>query len=210
MFLNLLKAFIIGICASVPLGPVAIFALQVSLTKGRKPGFITGLGATTTDTLCATLAVFALAFAEKFIDDHQILILIAGGIVVALIGASVLFKDPFRKLKKEDTPSYSVKDYMKAVAMGLSNPAAVFVMLTLFAFFGIDIEEHDFRIAPIILSVSAGSAVYWFAFSGFFGKLRHNFKLSTLIWLNRIAGIVVMLIGISLFAEGCMKQFFTR
>lgn len=207
MLVNVLKAFLIGICASVPLGPVAIYVLQVSLSKGHKPGFLTGLGATTIDTLYAVVAVFALAFAERFIETHKVLIFILGGLIVALVGASIVFKDPFRKLKQDDNPSYSIKDYVQALALGLSNPAAIFVMLTLFAFFGVRIEAQDFRIAPIILAVSAGSASYWFLFSRFLGKLRRSFRLSTLVWINRVAGIVVMIVGIALMAEGFMKHF---
>lgn len=210
MFLNILKAFLIGLCASAPLGPVAIYVLQVSLSKGHKPGFLTGLGATTIDTVYATVAVFALAIAESFFEEHKVLILIAGGVIVAAVGAGIVFKDPFRKLKGGDNPSYSIKDYLQALALGVSNPAAIFIMLTLFAFFGVSVEEHDFRIAPLILAVSAGSATYWFAFSGFLGKIRRSFRLSTLVWINRVAGIVVMLVGIALLAEGCMRQFFQR
>lgn len=207
MLVNVLKAFLIGICASVPLGPVAIYVLQVSLSKGHKPGFLTGLGATTIDTLYAVVAVFALAFAERFIETHKVLIFILGGLIVALVGASIVFKDPFRKLKQDDNPSYSIKDYVQALALGLSNPAAIFVMLTLFAFFGVRIEAQDFRIAPIILAVSAGSASYWFLFSWCLGKLRRSFRLSTLVWINRVAGIVVLIVGIALMAEGFMKHF---
>lgn len=207
MLVNIIKAFLIGICASIPLGPVAIYVMKVSLSKGHKPGFFTGLGATTIDTLYAIIAIFALAFVEGFFQSHRTIIFIAGGLVIALVGASIVFKDPFRKLRQDENPTYSLKDYGQAVALGLSNPAAIFVMLTLFAFFGVSIEEHDFTIAPLILAVSLGSATYWFTFSGVLGKLRHNFKISTLIWINRVAGIVVMIIGLALLAEGCMKQF---
>lgn len=207
MLVNILKAFLIGICASIPLGPVAIFVMQVSLSKGHKPGFLTGLGATTMDTLYAIVAVFALAFVEGFFETHRTIIFIAGGLVVAMVGVSIVFKDPFRKLKRDENPTYSIKDYVQALALALSNPAAIFLMLTLFAFFGVSVEEHDFRIAPIILSVSFGSAVYWFIFSWLLGRVRHNFKISTLIWVNRVAGIIIMIIGLALLAEGCMKQF---
>lgn len=207
MLLNILKAFLIGICASAPLGPTAIFILQTSLSKGHKPGFLTGLGATTMDTLYATASIFALAFAESFLDQHKILILIAGGLIVALVGASVVFSDPFRNLKPGDNPSYSIRDYLQAVALALSNPTAIVVMFTLFAFFNVSISDQSFSVAPIILAVAGGSAAYWFCFSGFFGHIRHNFKLSTLVWVNRIAGVIVMIVGIALLAEGCMKQF---
>ena len=52
---EILKAFAIGICASVPIGPIAILVLQKSLSYGHKAGFVTGLGATTVGTTYAVL-----------------------------------------------------------------------------------------------------------------------------------------------------------
>ena len=51
MLFDVLKGFLTGICASVPLGPIAIFVIQKSLSDGHRSGFLTGLGATTVDTI---------------------------------------------------------------------------------------------------------------------------------------------------------------
>ena len=40
MVLDILKGFLVGICASAPLGPIAIFVIQKSLSEGHKSGFI--------------------------------------------------------------------------------------------------------------------------------------------------------------------------
>ena len=211
MMLDILKGLLIGICASVPLGPIAILVLQKSLSEGHRAGFMAGLGACLVDTLYAVIAMFALAFAESFIEDHRILIMVGGGIIVILLGCSMAFKDPFRKMKEEhQTPSYSLKDFFQAVIMGISNPGAIFVIFALFAFFGIQLEPHDFRVAPILLSLSGGSALYWFLFSWAFSRFRKNFKLSTLLWLNREAGVIVIIIGIALVAEGVLDILFLR
>ena len=211
MMLDILKGLLIGICASVPLGPIAILVLQKSLSEGHRAGFMAGLGACLVDTLYAVIAMFALAFAESFIEDHRILIMVGGGIIVILLGCSMAFKDPFRKMKEEhQTPSYSLKDFFQAVIMGISNPGAIFVIFALFAFFGIQLEPHDFRVAPILLSLSGGSALYWFLFSWAFSRYRNNFKLSTLLWLNRAAGVIVIIIGIALVAEGVLDILFLR
>lgn len=211
MMLDILKGLLIGICASVPLGPIAILVLQKSLSEGHRAGFMAGLGACLVDTLYAVIAMFALAFAESFIEDHRILIMVGGGIIVILLGCSMAFKDPFRKMKEEhQIPSYSLKDFFQAVIMGISNPGAIFVIFALFAFFGIQLEPHDFRVAPILLSLSGGSALYWFLFSWAFSRFRKNFKLSTLLWLNRAAGVIVIIIGIALVAEGVLDILFLR
>ena len=120
-------------------------------------------------------------------------------------------EDPFRKMKKEDlTSSYSLKDFFQAVIMGISNPGAIFVIFALFAFFGIQLEPHDFRVAPILLAVSGGSALYWFFFSWTFSRFRKNFKLVTILWINRITGIIVTIIGIALLTEGVMELLFSQ
>ncbi|WP_289475161.1 hypothetical protein, partial [Klebsiella pneumoniae] len=65
------------------------------------------------------------------------------------------FSNPFKnkKRKKRDMTA-SPKDFGQAVAMAFSNPGAVFVMLTLFAFFGLANDApHTWKVAPIILSV---------------------------------------------------------
>ena len=210
MFIDILKGFIIGICASVPLGPIAILVIQKSLSEGQKSGFLAGLGACLVDTLFAVIAIFALAIAERFIESYSTLIMVGGGLIVTFLGCRLTFKDPFRKMKREDaTPSYSLKDFFQAFIMGISNPGAILVIFALFAFFGIELEPHDFRVAPILLALSAGSACYWFFFSWVFSKMRKNFKLGTILWINRITGIIVTIIGIALLTDGIMEVIFT-
>jgi len=208
MVLDILKGFLVGICASAPLGPIAIFVIQKSLSEGHKSGFITGLGATVVDTLFAVIAIFALALVEDFVNAHRVIIMIAGGFVVGMLGVHMTFSDPFRGMKETDPHPYSVKDFLSAVAMGISNPGAVFVIFALFAFFGIEVQGNKFEIMPVILAVASGSATYWFTFSWGLSHLRHSFKLSTLLWINRICGILVMILGLALIAEGLLKIIF--
>ena len=186
--MDILKAFLIGICASIPLGPIAIFVIHKSLSKGHLAGFLTGLGATLVDTVFSIIAIFAFAIAENFLAKNEIVILIVGGIIVVGLGAVMTFKDPFRNLQKESAHTYTLKDFVQSVAMGLSNPGAILVIFTLFAIFN-----------------AAGSVVYWFFYSMLFASLRRSFKMITLIWINRISGIIVILIGLSLFADGMIK-----
>ena len=211
MIVDVLKAFAIGICASAPLGPAAILVLQKSLSYGHRAGFYTGLGATTIDTTYATLSIFALAWTQDFINTYEYTIYLIGGPIVALLGAAMAFKDPFRKLKNGDpSRGASIKDYAEAVLTALSNPGAAFVMFALFAFFNINAGRSGFSVLPIILGVAAGSMAYWFTFSYIFSKIRNVIKMSALVWLSRIAGIIVMIIGIALLGEGTFQLFFNK
>ena len=209
MLLDIVKAFLVGVCASAPLGPIAILVIQKSIGKGHRAGFITGLGASVVDTLYASIAIFALAFAQKFIDDHQNIILLVGGVVLAVLGTVMMFSNPLRKLGTKGEQTVSVKDFAQALLMGFSNPASIFVIFTLFAFFGLaDDSPQTWRVAPIILSLSAGSVTYWFTFSGILSHLRKGFSLRTILWISRITGAIVIIIGIALLVDGLFRVIF--
>lgn len=208
MLLEFLKALLVGLCASAPLGPIAILVLQKSLSYGHRAGFATGLGATTVDTTYAIISIFAFAFAQSFLDKYENLVYIIGGIVVAGLGVSMAFKNPFRKLKADGKPrGASISDYFKAVGTALANPGAIFVMFALFAFFGLDIDHKDFKVIPIILAVASGSITYWFFFSWAFSSCRKAIDMKALVWLNRIAGMILMIIGIALLGGGLLNAF---
>lgn len=209
MLLDIIKAFIVGICASAPIGPIAILVIQKSLSGGHKAGFIAGLGACVVDTVFAVAAIFALAVVQDFIYTHQNIILIVGGVVVAMLGVSMSFSDPFRKVKKSSGSSVSLTDFMQSLIMGFSNPGAIFVILALFAFFGLaDEAPHNWSVMPIILSVSAGSAVYWFCMTWLLSHFRKKFEIRTILWINRVTGAIIIVIGIALLGEGIFNVFF--
>ncbi len=209
MIVDIIKGFLVGLCASAPVGPIAILVIQKSLSKGHKAGFVSGLGASVVDTLYAFIAIFALAFAQQFIEKHQNLILLAGGGILILIGLTMAFSNPFRKMKADGSSSVSPKDFGQAVAMGFSNPMAIFVMLTLFAFFGLaDDAPHNWSIAPIILSVSAGSVCYWFSISWLLSRFRSRFKMNTILIISRVTGAIVVIIGIALLGQGLFNVIF--
>ena len=209
MIVDMLKGFLVGICASAPVGPIAILVVQKSLSKGHMPGFVSGLGATVSDTLYAFIAIFALAFAQSFIDEHQSFILLAGGIILVLVGASMALTNPYKKKRKREAMSASPKDFGQAVAMAFTNPGAIFVMFALFAFFGLAKDEpHTWKIVPLILSVSAGSITYWFCMSWLISKFQNVFKIRTIVWISRITGAIIVIIGIALFGQGLFNVVF--
>ena len=93
--------------------------------------------------------------------------------------------------------------------MGISNPMAMFVMFALFAFFGIAQDTpRDWNVTPIILSVSAGSVTYWFIMTWLFSRFRDQFSIRTLLWISRIMGAIVIIIGLVLIGQGLFNVVF--
>lgn len=211
MLLNVLKAIVVGIAASIPVGPIAILVIQKTLCKGFKPGFVTSLGATVVDTLFAVVAIFALAVVQNFIEGNPIPIFIGGGLIVIALGLSMTLSNPFRKMKTETKVPKGdpcVTDFLSACAMGISNPGAIAVMLTLMAFFGIaEDKPSDWTFFPIILGIAGGSLAYWLGVTALLNKFRRQFNMRTLIWINRSTGAVVIVLGLATLAEGLIRIF---
>lgn len=198
-----LKAFLVGICASAPIGPVAIYILQRSLSKGHIAGFFSSLGTCVVDTLYACIALLALGYVQGFLDKHNEIISIVGGALVFGIGISLMLGNPFKKVEFEQPKSYSVKDALKSGLLALSNPGAIVMTFTLMAFFGLEpMKATDWRIAPLVLMCAAGCVTYWFCFAGFFSLFRNRFRISTIVWINRICGAVVAILGLAVAGDG--------
>jgi hypothetical protein len=60
----------------------------------------------------------------------------------------------------------------------------------------------------MILSVSAGSVTYWFFMSWLLSRFRNVFKMRTIVWISRITGAIIVIIGIALFGQGLFNVVF--
>lgn len=199
--LFILKGFIIGIIVSVPIGPILMLTIQKSVNDGRKAGFSCGLGATAVDTTCAVISAFALSAIGRLIEKETTVIEVVGGAVIILIGVNMLFTKIKEERKKKK--SYSPKNFIKATTMGMSNPAALAVMLAVFAFFNMDMTGKGFIVpAMTICAVAAGSALYWYMISRVVAHFGEKFNIRLLLIINRIAGAGVIIFGIYLLAKG--------
>lgn len=213
IFLDSLKGFLVGLAASVPMGPIAILVVQKTLSKGHRAGFFTGLGASVVDTIFAIIAIFALAFAQRLIEEYTNSIYLVGGAILTLIGLSMALSNPFRRRVKSNgkKSSFSSTDFLQAIAMGISNPMAIFVIFALFGLVGIsDQTPRSWNVAPIILSVSAGTVTYWFFFSWALSHFRDKFSLRTILWLSRVMGAIVVIIGLVLVGKGLFNVLFLQ
>ena len=221
MLMDMLKAILVGIAASVPVGPIAILIIQRTLSKGFRNGFVTSLGSTVVDTMFAIIAIFALAYVQSFIEGNPIPVFIGGGAIVTVLGLSMTLANPFRKIEKNGgdgsrTPrnmkagskseqGYAT-DFLSAILMGLSNPGAIAVIFALMAFFGIaEQTPTDWSFFPVIVGVAAGSMGYWLGMTWLLSHFREKFNMRTIIWINRITGGIVIILGLATIAEGIMR-----
>ena len=61
---------------------------------------MSGLGAASADTLFATIALFSLTFVLSFIESYMAVIKVLGGILVIIVGMTILLKNPVGQIRK--------------------------------------------------------------------------------------------------------------
>lgn len=214
MVLNFLKAILIGLAASIPLGPLGIMCIQKALSKGRWAGFAVGLGSSIVDVFYAAIALFSVSFISDFLDRNRIWVMLVGGIIILLIGLQIAMKNPIKDLQQSKTTPVSssrhVKEVLRGFLMTISNPGALVLMLGLFAFFGLDMGA-GYR-APAVLVVLAGiflgTASWWFLLASGISLFRKRFRLRQMLIINRISGIIIALIGLASIAESLAQLIF--
>lgn len=195
-----MKGLIIGIIVSVPVGPIMMLTIQKCVNDGHKAGFSCGLGATIVDTTCAIVSAFALSAIGKLIENYTAAIEIIGGLFIACVGVNMLLT---KIQEQRSRKSYSTKNTLKAATMGFSNPAALAVMLAMFATFHMDMSGQPFLIPLFtIIAVAAGSAGYWYMISRIISHFGEKFNFKLLLLINRLAGIGVICFGLYLVLKG--------
>lgn len=207
--LDIIKALVLGFCVSVPFGPVAILVIQNTVSKGRRSGFVTGLGATVVDSTWATVCVFAIGMARHLLDVYGTQVQAVGGVILIPIGVMMALANPFRTLDRKEhhlQDRVSPKDFIKSLTMGYSNPGAILIMFALFTALGINVSPADgYKVVFIIVAVAAGSISYWALFSGILSRLRRAFKPAVVLWINRTTGVAVVVFGLWFLVSSLMK-----
>ena len=211
MLLSLVQGFIVGIGASIPLGPLGILCVQKTLSKGRNSGLITGLGSAASDTFYAGISLLGLAFIQNLIKEQKDWIMLIGGIIIVLVGIKIYLTNPLKQVKQNNGNKKRLEDFFEAFFMTITNPGAIFLIIGLFAVVGIDVtsgETSKFKIFSILWGVFGGATFWWFILSTTINVFRKKFRLKQLIMVNKVSGIIIAVLGIISVISGAFGIIF--
>lgn len=194
-----LRGILIGLLVSMfSIGPVGVICIQRTLSKGQKSGLFSGLGAAFADTLYATIAFFAIAFVHGFIQQNALFLKIVGGICVICVGIYIFFQNPVVQIRRNRAGKVSLwKDFLSIFLFTIANPAVSLVFVGLFAMLGISNDAGYVNGVAMLVGVLAGAAGWWFLFTLTLSLYRKKFRPRYLLWMNRIAGIMVVVLGLA-------------
>jgi threonine/homoserine/homoserine lactone efflux protein len=198
----LLKGLLIGFVAVIPPGPVAVVCIQRTLSSSRRSGFASGMGSATTDMVYAIVAVFFLSMVLSFLEQHIDLLKIVGGICVGVIGVTILLKNPVEQIRRNRAGQKNLwGDYLSTMGLSLANPVFILMLIALFVTFGVGENLTNAGGAALVGGIFVGEGLWWLVLVLSVGLLRKDFRPRHLLWLNRIAGTVLVLAGVAAAAS---------
>lgn len=198
---EMLKGILIGIIVSAPMGPVGILTVQRTLNKGRWEGFATGVGASASDFLYAIVTGYGMSFVVDIIENPAI------ALIIKIIGSVLLFAFgvyTFRSIPnnnvKDDIPTPTDKNDLKSFAISgfavtVSNPLIILMFIALFGQFSFIIVDNIIPQIVGYLAIIGGALLWWFGLTWLVDKVRAKFNNKVLWWINRIIGIIVMVVS---------------
>jgi threonine/homoserine/homoserine lactone efflux protein len=195
--ISFLQGVLVGLGASIPLGPVGVLCVQRTLSKGHYSGFISGMGAAMVDTFFAALAVIGLAYIQSLIRAHENYFTCFGGLLIVFIGLKIYLTNPVKQISQTNLKRHRIEDFMSVALLTISNPGALFLILGLFALVGLNINAtaSSVTISTVLWGVFVGAGLWWYVLSTSINLFRKKFRLRQLWMINRVSGIIIMALG---------------
>ena len=193
--MDFLKGIFIGFAMAVPVGPIGIMCIRKTLTEGRLRGLIIGLGAATADLLYGCVAAFGITVISNTLDSEKIWIRLIGGSLLLFLGART-----FRALPADPkipiNSSGILRSYLTTVFLTLTNPLTIFAFIAVFAALGLGKGLNYFSASALVAGVFIGSSLWFLSLSSGVTLFRNKLDLVGLRWVNRIAGILIIISGV--------------
>ena len=202
IFIYLVEGILLGFLMAVPIGAIGILCIRRTLNHGKRQGYITGLAGATADVLFSTVSAFGIKLISDFITVHQHEIRIAGGLLLVLMGA-FLIRSPRTVVIKQDNILEETKIYLSTLVLALTNPLVLFGYGAAISVIGdVQFFQSYYSLSMLVIGVFLGSMLWFFTISNLAHRFRVMVTEEKLTIVNRIAGVLLLLIGLSSMWDG--------
>jgi arginine exporter protein ArgO len=89
-----------------------------------------------------------------------------------------------------------LKSYISTVFLTLTNPFTIFAFIAVFAALGLGNLSGYFSTSTLVAGVFIGSFLWFLSLNSGVTLFRKKLNLAGLRWVNRIAGILIIISGI--------------
>jgi len=192
---DFLKGIFVGFAMAIPIGPIGIMCIRKTLTEGRLRGLIIGLGAATADLVYGCVAAFGITMISNTLVSQRIWIRLVGGALLLFLGVRTFRAQPTDPKFKIHS-SGMLGSYLYTVFLTLTNPLTIFAFIAVFAALGLGNGLNSFSASALVAGVFIGSSLWFLLLSSGVTFFRKKLDLIGLRWVNRIAGVLIIISGI--------------
>jgi len=196
----LLKSFILGFSVSAPVGPIGLLCIQRILSRGRTAGFMTGLGAASANLIYASIAAFGFSVVSSFLVEQQLILRGIGGLFLLYLGIKTFIKKPSNHAANlEDESVFAM--FLSTFFLMITNPVTILNFVAMFAGLGFEQSSTSRLVAVTLIGgVFLGALTWWIILSYVVSLFRNRIR-PHLSRVNKIAGLLIILLGILAFIE---------
>jgi hypothetical protein len=170
------------------------------------------MGIVCADTLMAILAFSVYNMIKGFVEANSAIIQSVGGIFVVIVGIFIFFKNPVPQIRKNKAGSNAIsQDFGSMFGFTLANFAVVIpYILAFFTMFNIDLTidfqnviDGGVEVINTLYNILVlggfflGATLWWFVVTSIISLFHKSFKPRHMVVVNRIAGVVIMVLGIA-------------
>lgn len=204
MILALFNGILLGLLLAILIGPVFFSLIETSIRKGISYGIYLAIGIFLSDLFYILITYTGLS---KFVDNESFknILGLSGGFIMIAAGISaILKKQHYEKSTvtlKESKHTDKIKTIIKGFVLNTLNPAVLLFWIGAVSYVSINLK-YD-----IVNAICFFVGTLTITFTSDLGKIYIAQKISSILtdqfilWLNRIAGIGLVLFGLKLFAE---------
>lgn len=191
------KGLILGFSIAAPVGPIGVLCIRRTLAEGRLHGLVSGLGAATADGFYGLVAGFGLTAISGLLVEQKTWLALIGGLYLVYLGLKSLLAKP-KEAAQNQTGTTLRGAYFSTFMLTLTNPVTMLSFVAIFAGLGL-VAGNYASAAALVGGVFLGSAGWWLTLSGGVSLLRQRVNAQTLVWINRVAGVVLLGYGLLAF-----------
>ncbi|MCL4176922.1 MAG: hypothetical protein KJ072_04145 [Verrucomicrobia bacterium] len=199
----LIKAFLAGGVAALPLGPMGIWCLQRTVGHGRRAGLLAAAGIAAALGLWGWVVVHGLEFVSGWLVAGTPWVRYGLGIALLTAGASGIRRPPPRTA----IPSASASDWggFAMTFCGVAtNPVTLVTLAAVFGAIGlVRVELDAMRAVGFVTAIGLGAMTLWIGLAELLLRLRQRWgDVATSRVSRALSGLLVLLGASYLLAGG--------
>jgi putative LysE/RhtB family amino acid efflux pump len=183
------KSLSIGLAVAAPVGPMSLLCIHRTLDHGQGAGLVFGAGVAAADLTYAAIAAFGVTAVSSVLLAGTFWIKLVGSLLLVVLGVRIAVAAPQSDNRKIISGS-GWRTFFTAYGLTMANPPTILFFAGIFA--SVASIASASQSVTFAAGVFAGSMLWWVILTTLVSKSAAAFQPPVLLWINRIAGIVLV------------------